>query len=92
MTGTINGIVTVERYIQNVGHRAWRLLSVPVKGSETFHTGWQENQAPMANGLPKFGTLITGPSGTGMDTTTPGFSLLSYVQGNPGSLYRCNEH
>ena len=85
VAGTITGNVIVERYLQNVGHRAWRLLSVPVKGSETFHTGWQENQAPNANGLQGFGTLITGPSGTGMDATTSGYSLLSYVQGNPGS-------
>lgn len=84
-TGTVNGNVTVERYIPNVGYRAWRLLSVPVKGGETFNSGWQEGQAPMANAKPGYGTLITGPSGTGFDATTQGFSLLSYVTGNPGS-------
>lgn len=85
VTGTISGQVAVERYIPKNGFRAWRLLSVPVQGTETFHTGWQENQAAMANGNPGYGTLITGPSGTGLDANTTGYSLLKFQSGTPGS-------
>ena len=78
-TGFINGNVTVERYIPQNGFRAWRLLSVPVKGSQTFKQAWQENQAPLANGNPGYGTLLTSTfTGNGYDAQTSGNSLLGY--------------
>ncbi len=62
VTGTLTGAsnVTVERYLPNNGFRSWRLLSVPTSGSQTIKQAWQENNAPLANGTPGYGTLITG--------------------------------
>lgn len=56
----ITGEVTVERYIPQINKRAWRLLSVPTKGSQTVKQAWQENQAAGANGVPGYGTILTG--------------------------------
>ncbi len=87
-SGTITGIVTVERYINRNAFRAWRMLSVPVQGaSESFKMAWQENQAPLANGNPGYGTLLTNTtSGNGYDAVTSGASLLSFNNGTPGSF------
>lgn len=82
----ITGDVTVERYIPANTKRAWRLLSVPTKGSQTFKQAWQENQSAGANGNPGYGTIITGsiPGGTaaavaaGFDFWNSGGSLQSY--------------
>jgi len=62
VTGTLMGAsnITVERYIPNNGFRSWRLLSVPTYGTQTIRQSWQENNAPMVNGKPGYGTLITG--------------------------------
>ncbi len=62
VTGTLTGAsnVTVERYLPNNGFRSWRLLSVPTSGSQTIRQSWQENNAPLANNTPGYGTLITG--------------------------------
>jgi len=59
--GTINGKVTVERFIQ--AHRSWRLVAVPLQstGSPTIKAAWQENAASAAdNPTPGYGTHITG--------------------------------
>ncbi len=87
-SGTITGVVTVERYINRNAFRAWRMLSVPVQGtSESFKMAWQENQAPLANGNPGYGTLLTNTtSGNGYDAVTSGASLLSFNNGTPGSF------
>ena len=78
-SGSISGNVTVERYIPQNGFRAWRLLSVPVKGGQTFKQAWQENQSPLANGNPGYGTLLTSTfTGNGYDAQTSGNSLLGY--------------
>lgn len=85
--GTVSGNVVVERFIPKNAFRAWRLLSVPVQGSQTFHQSWQENQAAMANGVPGYGTLLTSTAGgNGYDAATQGNSLLSFTNGNPGSF------
>ena len=86
--GTISGLVTVERFINNNGYRAWRLLSVPTKSAtQSFHTSWQENQAPMINGVPGYGTLLTSATGgNGYDIQTAGNSLLRLIPGNPGTF------
>jgi hypothetical protein len=58
---SINGKVTVERYIQ--AHRSWRLLTVPLQNTDapTIKASWQENAASAAeNPAPGFGTHITG--------------------------------
>lgn len=66
---TINGNITIERYIPP--RRAWRLLTVPVKatGAPTFNAAWQEGVVNptyvYANRLdpnPGFGMHITGSS------------------------------
>jgi predicted outer membrane repeat protein len=66
-TGTITGNVVVERYIPGNLFQAWRLLSVPTQGAQTFRQSWQENQAPMVVGTPGYGTLMGSYSGTGFD-------------------------
>jgi hypothetical protein len=60
----ISGNVTVERFIPQLGKRAWRMLSIPTTGSQTIKQSWQEGQAPMVVGTPGYGTLLTGPAGT----------------------------
>ena len=85
--GSITGNVTVERYIPKNAFRAWRMLSVPVQGAQTFKQAWQENQAPLANGNPGYGVLLTSiGGGNGYDAATSGNSLLSFTNGNPGSF------
>jgi hypothetical protein len=88
VNGTLSGAtnVTVERYIPNNGFRSWRLLSVPTFGNgQTIKQAWQENQAPLANGNPGFGTQITGPGlnvaasqALGFDNAGSTSSLLSW--------------
>lgn len=76
-SGNITGNVVVERYIPKNAFRSWRLLAVPVTGSGTFRSEWQENQAPMVNGVPGYGTLLTSSTGgNGYDAQTAGNSLL----------------
>ena len=72
--------VTVERYISDVGHRAWRLLSVAVTGSQTIKQAWQENGVLSAN----LGTNITSPlynGSNGFDAGSGSSSILTHVQG-----------
>jgi hypothetical protein len=94
--GTVsNGsTVTVERYFP--GHRAWRLVSVPLVSSETINQAYQEgvyNTAlspwPAVNNNPNpgFGIHISGtqsPAGLGFDDTQlDNPSMLIYGGGNP---------
>ena len=72
--------VTVERYISDVGHRAWRLLSVPVTGSQTIKQAWQENGVLSAN----LGTNITSNLYNGLngfDMASGSASILTHNQG-----------
>jgi hypothetical protein len=67
-SGNVTGNVTVERYIPANAKRAYRMLSVPTKGSQKIKAAWQEG-GTNANFNPKpgFGTVITsnvGPSAT----------------------------
>lgn len=87
VTGSLSGAtnVTVERFIPNVGFRSWRLLSVPTSGSQTIRQSWQENNSPLANSTPGFGTLITGGGNNtgasqalGFDFSGPNTSMLSW--------------
>lgn len=56
-TGTINGNITVERYIPAIG-RKWRFLASPLVGGSTLQ--WRDN----AGSTSGRGTQITGPTGT----------------------------
>ena len=66
---SLNGDVTVERYITS--RRAWRLLGVPVDGSQTIHDAWQEAATSVTdNPVPGYGTHITGGTAiNGFDQT-----------------------
>lgn len=73
---TITGDVTVERYVP--GHpKAWQFLAAPTTG-QTIKQAWQENNGPLGNTKPGYGTIITGniPSATalGFDIETPAAS------------------
>ncbi len=65
-TGTINGNVTVERYIPATA-RQYRLLSPAVTTSTTIQANWQEGGT--GNPFPGYGTHLTG-TGAGFDATT----------------------
>lgn len=71
-SGTINGEVTVERFVHP--RRAWRLMTVPFKQSpsdQTINTAWQEGQ--VSNTLPTAcPTLDPAPDGYGMYITNNG--------------------
>lgn len=72
--------VTVERYISDVGRRSWRLLAVPVTGTQTIKQAWQENGVNNAN----LGTNISSNlyNGTnGFDMTSTSASILTHNQG-----------
>jgi hypothetical protein len=82
--GTLNGAtnVTVERYIPQNIKRAWRLLSVPTKGTQTMNAAWQEGQAGLTNTRAGYGTLISGGSSAtalqGFDFASNSASVQSY--------------
>jgi hypothetical protein len=84
VSGSINGIVTVERYISapsggaSTG-RAWHLVTAPLSGStgNSIYQNWQNNGVNNGNGVE-----IWGPSGPGL-ATGPSYSMYSYnVSGN----------
>ena len=85
--GTINGNVTVERFISdNNGNRAWRMLSVPTRGSQTFKQAWQEGATSITqNPIPGYGTILTAGTGNlqwqanGYDARQTSGSLLRYA-------------
>ncbi len=81
LSGATN--VTVERYLSDVGRRAWRLLSVPVTGSQTIRQAWQENGVNAANlGTNITSNLYTGSNG--FDASSGSSSILTHVQGGAG--------
>lgn len=69
----INGNVTVERYIHTP--RKWQLVSVPANTTQSVNAAWQEGQLPGVAGPSGYGTIITGPSGTGLDLTSHAYSM-----------------
>ena len=79
---TINGNVTVERYINTglVGsqhHKSWQLLAIPTTGA-TIRASWMEG-ATSANGDPHpgYGTQITSNVANAATWPSPGFDALS---------------
>lgn len=77
--GSINGNVTVERYIP--ARRAWRLMNAPVGGTQTINQAWQEGvttASPNSNPNPGYGTFITvGSVANGFDQNILGQSTSS---------------
>ncbi len=79
---SINGSVTVERYI-NIGPgkhaKAWEFLATPAKG-QSVHDSWMEKGLTPAG----YGTQITG-TGTGFDLTSPAPSMKYFDPASSGS-------
>ena len=78
LTGATN--VTVERYISDIGKRAWRLVTAPVTGAQTIRQSWQENGITASN----LGVNITSPLYTvsnGFDALSGSSSILTHIQG-----------
>lgn len=75
LTGnTINGEVTVERYIS--AKKAWRFLSVPTNTVQTIKQTWQEGATGNnSNPVPGYGIQITG--GVSSSWSSNGFDLYS---------------
>jgi hypothetical protein len=73
---TINGNVTVERYIPTgAGHgKAWEFLATPTKGQTVFQS-WMENGITTSTG---YGTQVTGAAGLGFDMDSPAPSMKYY--------------
>ncbi len=78
---TINGNVTVERYIP--GRRAFRLISSPVSTSTTIYSNWQEGGSSASG----YGTHITGSTtgSNGFDASTTGNPSLFTFDNSAGS-------
>jgi hypothetical protein len=80
LTGkTINGQVTVERYLP--AKAAWRFLAVPTHSSgQTIHQAWQENRAPLDPTPAGYGTNIEGPTfpGGGYDAFSQRPAMKSF--------------
>jgi Secretion system C-terminal sorting domain len=69
---SINGNVTVERYINTgpANHaKAWEFLATPVRGQSVYDSWMEKGGKP-----PGYGTQITG-TGTGFDLTSPAPSM-----------------
>jgi len=81
--GTINGNITVERYIP--ARRAWRLMTSPLNapGAPTINAAWQEGAGLSdANPNPGYGTHITGgTTANGFDQSPTNISSLKYFTG-----------
>ena len=84
---SINGDVTVERYIAtgtaSPDHpRSWQFLGIPTQG-QTIHQSWQENCAALVACITGHGTQITG-SGSGFDASSaaPAMKTYDYASNN----------
>ena len=78
---TINGNVTVERYLTNQG-RKWRLITAPLKGNtnNSVFYNWQNNGTVISG----YGTDIWGPNGN------PSSNGLQQILNSSHSLRRFN--
>lgn len=72
---TINGKMTIERYLKN--YKSWRFVAAPVKAatSPSFTAAWREGGSTASTG---YGVQVTGPSGTGLDEITSAYSIKWY--------------
>lgn len=85
--GYITGDVTMERYISAAANRSqsWRLLAVPVTGSQTIQAAWQEGATSgSSNPNPGYGVYLTCNPGyttaAGFDAVNPSFTTSSIEQ------------
>ncbi len=83
VNGSIDGAVTVERYIP--ARRAWRLMNAPVNGTQTINQAWQEGattSSAVVDPNPGYGTYITiGTVANGFDQNVGSTaSILQYNQ------------
>ena len=87
------GRFVVERFIptgtggSNHG-KTWQFLAVPTKG-QSVKAAWQENNVPLGNTVPNYGTIITsektGAVARGYDiVTAPGPSMKTYDNATNG--------
>ncbi len=87
-TGTISGLVTVERYIPT-GYRAYRDMAAQLSGAGTIYTNWQEGgDLPKVTGntyTSGTGIFITGPSAT-LANTGSNYSVATYTSGQPAPI------
>lgn len=97
VTGTLSNAsqVTVERYI-GTAKRAWRLLSLPVTGSNTIRNQWAgvaaNANAPTGESAGS-GTLITGHAlANGSAATTAGFDWYTGLTATSASSIRYYSH
>jgi autotransporter-associated beta strand protein len=85
LTQGANTKIVVERFI-NGARRAWRFITAPLTGGggsidRTIRFQWQNHQTSPTNTLggTSFGININGPaSATGMDETTPGYTMRGW--------------
>jgi Concanavalin A-like lectin/glucanases superfamily len=97
VTGTLSNAsqVTVERYI-GTAKRAWRLLSIPVTGSNSLRTQWagaSANANAPTGETAGSGTLITGQAlANGSAATTAGFDWYSGLTSTSASSIRYYHH
>lgn len=82
--GSINGAVTVERYIP--ARRAWRIITAPLTtvDAPTIHAAWQEGaSSSTADPSPGYGTHVTGGAViNGFDISPTNSTSLKYFSGN----------
>ncbi len=96
ITGTLSNAtnVTVERYIPSASGRSWRLLTIPVTGSQTVRGAWADGKAANANAPTGEanngrGTLLTGHAFTsGATATAQGFDWWSAVSNTASGIRR----
>ena len=87
-TGTINGDVTVERYLPAKAFASYRMLAPSVNTQTSIYSNWQEgaNNGTLLNNIdpaPGFGTHITGSTSgaNGFDATASGQTSLFVFNG-----------
>jgi hypothetical protein len=97
ITGTLSNAsqVTVERYI-GTAKRAWRLLSIPVTGSNSLRTQWagaSANANAPTGETAGSGTLITGNAlANGSAASSAGFDWYSGMTATSASSVRFYSH
>ena len=97
LTGTLNNAsnVTVERFIPTA-KRAWRLLTIPLTGSNSIRTQWAgvaANANAPTGETAGSGTLITGHNfSSGIHATAAGFDWYSGMPAGSSSSIRYYTH
>ncbi len=98
VTGTLSNAtaVTVERFIPASSGRSWRLLTIPVTGTQTVRQAWADNKAPNPNAPVNEasngrGTLLTGSGfSTAALATAQGFDWATSIRLTASGVRRYN--